>query len=287
MFCGLIIKPSQKVKLDPTQGEILHLSQACLSEPKDNGRVYVQAIENNKAITICSLQKGTIEHASLDLFLSTGSDIELSVIGKNEVHISGFYEPDMHEEDEFDDEDAMIGVSDEEEEEVKDGSNRNLKRKIQHSEDSTEEDLGEDEEIDSDEADELDLENLMDDEDNDEDEDNNEDDEDDEDGDSEKEEPPVPIKNTNKQSSTSQKTKKSEVQEPVKKKVKPDSTQNKADQAYENSIIEFLKKNGRTNLAMIGNKIKKPEGVTKKLGAFIAERCNLFKVENNMISLIK
>lgn len=303
MFCGLIIKPGQKVKLDSTQGEILHLSQACLSEPKDNGRVYVQAIDNGNAYTICSLQKGTVEHASLDLFLSTSAEIELSVIGKNEVHISGFYEPEMDEED-FDDEDALMGMSDEDEEELESENNKadnkkTLKRKLpSKSDDSTDEEI-EDEEIDSDEADDLDLDELIQDNDDeeDDDEDDEDDDEDDEEEDEEKEEEeeeeePVKVssvKNKNKQSAStiSQKAKSSDSQPPSKKSRVESKSQSKPDQLYEESIVDFLKKNGRTNMAMIGNKIKRPEGVSKKLGSFIAERTDLFKVENNMISLIK
>ena len=313
MFCGLIIKPGQKVKLDSTQGEILHLSQACLSEPKDNGRVYVQAIDNGNAYTICSLQKGTIEHANLDLFLSTSAEIELSIIGKNEVHISGFYEPEMEED--FDDDDALMGMSDEEEDEEEEeeeeeeepelesskiDNKKSLKRKLpSKSDESTEEEI-DDEEIDSDEADDLDLDELIQDNDEDDDEDGDEDsDEDDEDDlddldddeeEEEEEEEPVKApstKNKNKQSSTSQKTKSSDSQPPSKKSRLESKSQSKPDQLYEESIIDFLKKNGRTNMAMIGNKIKRPEGVSKKLGSFIAERTDLFKVENNMISLVK
>ncbi|KAH8582795.1 nuclear factor NF3 [Cryptosporidium sp. chipmunk genotype I] len=298
MFCGLIIKPGQKIKLDSTQGEILHLSQACLSEPKDNGRVYVQAIDGGNAYTICSLQKGTIEHASLDLFLSTSADIELSVIGKNEVHISGFYEPEMEED--FDDEDALMGMSDEEDEEQleledsKVENKKNLKRKLPtKSDESTDEEV-DDEEIDSDEADDLDLDELIQDNDDDEDEDDGDDEDDDEedldDLDDEEDEEPVKVpstKNKNKQSSGSQKIKSSDSQPPSKKSRVESKSQSKPDQLYEESIIDFLKKNGRTNMAMIGNKIKRPEGVSKKLGSFISERTDLFKVENNMISLVK
>ncbi|KAJ1604746.1 putative apicomplexan-specific protein [Cryptosporidium canis] len=302
MFCGLVIKPGQKVKLDSTQGEILHLSQACLSEPKDNGRVYVQAIDNGNAYTICSLQKGTVEHANLDLFFSTSAEVELSIIGKNEVHISGFYEPEMDEED-FDDEDALMGMSEEEEEleleSSKTGNKKSMKRKLSKSDDSTDEEI-EDEEINSDEADDLDLDELI--QDDDDEDDGDEDDLDDEDeddvldeeeeDDDEEEEEVVKApsnKNKNKQSvsAQAQKAKAADAQPPSKKSRVEPKSQSKPDQLYEESIIEFLKKNGRSNMAMVGNKIKRPEGVSKKLGSFIAERSNIFKVENNMISLVK
>ncbi|KAF7456260.1 nuclear factor NF3 [Cryptosporidium felis] len=310
MFCGIIVKPGQKVKLDSTQGDILHLSQACLSEPRDNGRVYLQAIDDGKAFTICSLQKGTVEHANLDLFLSTSTGIELSVIGKNEVHVSGFYEPEV-DEDDFDDEDALMELSDEDIEDIDDpkaeGSEstnkesrtenkKNLKRKLPtKSEDSTDEEI-EDEEIDSDEADDLDLDELV--QSNDDDEEDEDDEDEDDDGDEDndfeedddEEEEPVRIpatSNKNKQSNLSQKTRPVETQPPSKKSKTEARSQSKPDQIYEESIVDFLKKNGRTNMAMIGNKIKRPEGVSKKLGSFIAERSDVFKVENNMISLVK
>lgn len=301
MFCGLIIKPGQKVKLDSTEGEILHLSQACLSEPKDNGRVYVQAIDNGNAYTICSLQKGTVEHANLDLFFSTSAEIELSVIGKNEVHISGFYEPEM-DEDEFDDDDALMEMSEEEDEdeleledETKKSDKKSLKRKLPTKpEESTDEEI-EDEEINSDEADDLDLDELIqgdDDEENEDDDDDEEDDLDEEDDEEDEEEEEIvkapSTKNKNKQSAStvSQKAKSVAAQPPSKKNRVEAKSQSKPDQIYEESIIDYLKKNGRSNMAMIGNKIKRPEGVSKKLGSFIAERTNLFKVENNMISLV-
>ncbi|KFG39945.1 nuclear factor NF3, partial [Toxoplasma gondii p89] len=106
MFYGVVVKPGQTVTLSPEDGgEVLHLSQVCMPQPKDGGRTYVQVIQEGKTYSVCMLQKDKLEFTSLDLFLSTRQGITIKTEGgKNEVHLTGYFEPDAEGLDSDEDE---------------------------------------------------------------------------------------------------------------------------------------------------------------------------------------
>ena len=54
--------------------------------------------------------------------------------------------------------------------------------------------------------------------------------------------------------------------------------------SYEKDLVAFLTKHGKTSMAIIGTRVKKPSGVPK-LGQFIAERPKVFKKAGNDIEL--
>lgn len=91
-FWGCVLKPGSKQKVENPEGDILHLSQACLHDPKD-GKNYVQAIVAGKAYSIACLEKGRKEHDSFDLFFNP-QECCFSNSGKSEVHLTGYFEPD-------------------------------------------------------------------------------------------------------------------------------------------------------------------------------------------------
>ena len=53
---------------------------------------------------------------------------------------------------------------------------------------------------------------------------------------------------------------------------------------YRNALIEFLKKNGPTPLASLGQKVKKPASLPK-MAAFLKANPNTFSVEGGKCSL--
>lgn len=54
--------------------------------------------------------------------------------------------------------------------------------------------------------------------------------------------------------------------------------------AYKNSLVEFLKKNGPTPLASLGQKVKKPASLPK-MAAFLKAHSNVFSVEGGKCAL--
>eukprot|EP00927_Polykrikos_kofoidii_P006608 TRINITY_DN12679_c0_g1_i2.p1 TRINITY_DN12679_c0_g1~~TRINITY_DN12679_c0_g1_i2.p1 ORF type:complete len:247 (+),score=72.14 TRINITY_DN12679_c0_g1_i2:68-808(+) len=105
-FWGCTLKPGQKEKVESSKGNILHLSQACLHDPKD-GKNYIKAEVEGKTYAVACLEKGKSEHESFDLFFNP-SQCAFSSSGKSEVHLTGYFEPDegddLEEEEEEEEE---------------------------------------------------------------------------------------------------------------------------------------------------------------------------------------
>jgi nucleophosmin 1 len=97
-FWGCVLKPGQTKKVESPEGEILHLSQACLAEPKD-GKNYVQATVDGTTFNIACLEKGKKEHDSFDLFFDPTA-CAFANKGTSDVHLTGYFEPDDGEDDE-------------------------------------------------------------------------------------------------------------------------------------------------------------------------------------------
>jgi len=301
MFYGLILKPGVPVSVDTDLGEVLHISQACLNAPKGAGNTYVKIKDGQSTYAVCCLQKDTQEHASLDLFVQSESSPTFVAEGPNEVHLLGYWEPNPSLSDEDDDEGMSglmgdEGVSESDEEEM-DVAERFVKK------------LPSIEELGDDESDE------------------EEDEEEDEPAEVAKpkalpagasankqkpgqkggEKPQQQNKNQVPQPKAKGGPKASpkanEVQqgqkrkadaapaaEPASKQVKP-ATPAKADggneEKFQADLTEYLSKNGRTSMSELGSKVKKPAGVAKKIGVFLKERKDIFKIEGNNVELLK
>mmetsp|Transcript_45141 Transcript_45141/g.97983 ORF Transcript_45141/g.97983 Transcript_45141/m.97983 type:complete len:211 (+) Transcript_45141:26-658(+) len=103
-FWGAIIKPGQRVTVSDSQGDLLHLSQACLSNPKGEGKTYLKVEHGKKELTLACLVKDTQEHCHLDLFFSVAEVTVFHVEGKNDVHLTGYFEPTVREDSEDEEE---------------------------------------------------------------------------------------------------------------------------------------------------------------------------------------
>jgi len=292
MFYGLVLKPGVPVSIDSDLGEVLHISQACLSDPKGNGKTYVKIKEGDSTYAICCLQKDSQEFASLDLFLQAATAPSFVAEGTNEVHLIGYWEPNPSLSDE-DDDDEMAGLmesdgvseSDEDDPEELERLQRMLP---QISMEETDEEEDEDDEVEA--------------------------------------APPVVAskpkalpagasankqkpgqkggdKPQPKQSAQSkaapkasdaqqgQKRKAADVPaaEPAAKQAKgaaaPAKAEGGGEEKFQADLIEYLKKNGRTSMSELGSKVKKPAGVAKKVGVFLKERKDTFKIDGNNVQL--
>ena len=104
-------------------GEVLHISQVCMSKPVDNNRTYLKIVQGSQSFAACVLQKDKVESCSVDLFLSAREGIQLALEGgKNELSVIGYFEPEPESESEGEDDMAGFGEDSEEESDEEDVS---------------------------------------------------------------------------------------------------------------------------------------------------------------------
>jgi nucleophosmin 1 len=284
-------------------GEVLHISQACLNAPKGSGNTYVKIKDGQSTFAVCCLQKDTQEHASLDLFVQAESSPSFVAEGPNEVHLLGYWEPNPSLSDEEDDDEGMSGLMGDEgvsesDEENEEEMERFAKKLPNIEELGDEESDEEDDEEDLEEPVEVAKPKAL----------------------------PVGGASANKQkpgqkggdkpqqqnknqvpppkakAGPKASPKANEVQQGQKRKAtdgpaaEPAAKQAKAatpakveggEEKFQADLTEYLTKNGRTSMSELGSKVKKPAGVAKKIGVFLKERKDVFKIEGNNVELLK
>ncbi|EDL47458.1 Mitotic apparatus protein p62, putative [Plasmodium vivax] len=315
MFYGKVIKADETVVPEIKDGySVIHLSRACLNNPEDEGKLYVQVEDANGCYNICCLQKNVCEDTALDIFLMLDNEVKLKTSGsKNEVHIVGYYEVSFgqdHLDDEDEEDEELEGEDDEyENEEVRmltrkntlknslaNGFGKKKKKNSLDEDDETnvgnndDEDDEDDEDDDDDDDDDEDEEGEdddddEDDEDDDDEEDDDEDDEEDEEDDDDEDDDDGTKNKGDKKKNGPKKNKNKRALDnkndgPSKKSKLFDESQ------YEKDLVAFLKKNGKCKLPELG-KVKKPEGLKMKLGFFIKKHSNVFKfdADSQVVSL--
>lgn len=298
------LKPGQTVKVTPEDGgEVLHISQVCMSKPVDNSRTYLKIVQGSQSFAACVLQKEKQESCSVDLFLSAREGIQLALEGgKNELSVIGYFEPEPESDSEGDDEMAGFGEDSEEEseedvsEDETDGMSAPVDGRIEdldaQEDEAKKKAKGANKKVQALKALQAAAANDDDDEDDEEGDDDEdeqsesgdesgEDDEegsDDEEEESESEPAPAPQDNKRKAQQQQQGNKKAKTQA-----AEPSS--NKGDEAtYKTALVDFLKKNGPTPLATLGQKVKKPASLPK-MAAFLKAHANVFAVEGGKCSL--
>jgi len=90
-FWGCVLKPNVKTKVDKSEGDVLHLTQACLQSPKE-GKNYVNAEVAGVSYALACLEKGKEEHNGFDLLFNSKQLAFLNK-GQSEVHLTGYFEP--------------------------------------------------------------------------------------------------------------------------------------------------------------------------------------------------
>ncbi|GBE58519.1 nuclear factor NF3 [Babesia ovata] len=131
MLFATVIAPGATVTPKDDLASIVHLSHVCLNEPKNNEKTYLQLVDGSKTFNLCCLQKDVHESANLDIFFSVTGNVKLTTKGgKNEVHVTGYFEP---EEESYvsdsDDEDIDDEEGGEDEEEGSEDEEPAAKRK--------------------------------------------------------------------------------------------------------------------------------------------------------------
>ncbi|XP_053991758.1 nucleolin-like isoform X2 [Hylaeus volcanicus] len=286
MFFGAVLKPGTSFTPEVIDGEILHISQACLYNPANVERTYLEVVDDDETYAACVLQKEKQESVSLDLYLngSNGSKLQISG-GRNEVHIVGYYEP----QDGSDSEDISVSEPDGYDFDNDDSSSENVNSNRCKPISSSKADKGADDEDDEDDDDEDD-----DDEEDDEEDDDENDDDDDENAESDaasdeqmsgkqnelkqnsktKEARPE----SNKRHSNSTVSKPSKMAKRERGKMSPEAE-------FEKQIVDYLKSSGRVMISQLAGKIRKPDSLkTMRYQAFLKSKPS-FKVDGQYVSL--
>jgi len=100
-FWGTVVKPGTWATGKAPEGEILHVSQACLHDPKP-GKTYLQIQVNGATYTVACLEKDKREHDALDLMFAPEDAPKFSAKGSSEIHLVGYLEPEQASDGESD-----------------------------------------------------------------------------------------------------------------------------------------------------------------------------------------
>lgn len=122
--------------LEDGEYPVLHLSNCSLSKDakKDGGKSHItismkEAGKELKNLNIAILTPDRVDMQPLDLYLNVSQNITISCSGKNEVHLSGYFEPNNTMDD------AMYGQEDMEDDEEEEDD---IADKLQNNSDSDE-----------------------------------------------------------------------------------------------------------------------------------------------------
>ena len=103
MFWGTVIKQGKPFIMDKDDlSRVIHISNASLGINPSSGRNTLLAVGGPQKIVLGALEKDKRDHILVDLFIRYEQEIQLQVIGKSEIHLSGFYEPVDETSDEED-----------------------------------------------------------------------------------------------------------------------------------------------------------------------------------------
>ena len=279
MFWAVSLKAGASHTLKDEEGALLHLSTACLHDPKDASKGSLQIKTEEGTFTLAVLDKER-PMASFDLFFNTMAPPTFFNNSKNELHLTGYFE--MNGEAEDDMMDDMSDVSEEEEESVPMKKIEGPKKAVSKAPASESEDEEDEDDEDDDEDDEeiaSDMEGMSD----------LDDDEDDEED--EEDEAPAPVKAAPaKAAAKSAPTKAApKAAASVLGKRSADAAapaakvQKTSADSYTQQVVQFLKTAGKTTVGMIGAKVKKPEDLPK-LKQFLLTRKE-FKISGDNIEL--
>ena len=101
MFWGCIVTESKPYKIpSDSEYELLHLSNAALGKSSDQGKTYFMLDIGQKTYTLGCLQKDKVEMVSLDIFVKVSQKVKITVVGKGELHMTGYFEVADQDDDE-------------------------------------------------------------------------------------------------------------------------------------------------------------------------------------------
>jgi len=285
-FWGCVLSPGQKKTVESPEGEILHLSQACLHNPQD-GKNYIQAEVNGTTYSIACLEKGKKEHDSFDLFFDP-TTCAFKNQGKSEVHMTGYFEPDEGDDEGSEEEapkaaaapakspksspkvEAKSSPKVEAKNSPKVAAKESPKVVAKTSPKAAAKAAPVEDDDDSDE--DMDLQELM------------EEGEESELEESEEEDAtPEPVK---KGANTKRKAESAPAAAPPAKKAasSPKAAPAGGEQAgYVKALADFLKKNGKTSISQLGSKVQRPKDCPK-MKVIFSQNPDKFNVQGDSVS---
>jgi len=223
-FWGCVLKPGQKNKINISESDVLHLSQACLHQPA-GGKNHLQVTAQGATYSIAILEKDKKEHETFDLFFDS-ADTVFSCKGNSEVHLTGYIEP-TDEGMEDSEEEELVAPRSSPKASPKAASPKASPKKSPVAPPSDDDD---------------------------------EEDEEDEEEEEESPEPPPAKKVKTAPTSPSKTAPGSPKTTPGSPSAGPAKG---AVDAYVLKMVKFLKDNGATNIGLLGSKVQRPEGVPK------------------------
>lgn len=116
MFWGTVLKQGVNYKLADSQVDVVHISNVALGAGGD-GKTTVYAKVGGEEFVLVNLERSKLEQTPLDLYFRVDQKVEFGVKGKGEVHLSGYVEPEVDEDDLSEDEEEDVEAEDSEEEE--------------------------------------------------------------------------------------------------------------------------------------------------------------------------
>lgn len=246
-FWGCVLKPGQKKPVNIGSSDVLHLSQACLYDPKP-GKNYLQVEVEGKTFNIACLEKDKRDHDGFDLFFEANASFKNN--GATEIHLMGNIEPaDMNDEGEESEEEEgseQQGIPQQKASSPK--PTLHIKAGAMGSESDDGLELG------------------------------------DEEGEESEEESPaqqtLPPKSSPKRKAVD------EPPGPPAKKAQsegPDPALAAEKEAYVQKLCAYLKANGKTNVGQLGSKVPRPNGVPK-LKAIFEQHKDKFNVVGDMVT---
>ena len=119
MLWGCVVSEGKPYALSKdSQYELLHISNAALSRSSEPGKCYLLITKGKETFTLAVLQKDKVESFGLDIYVRASQGITLTVSGKGEVNVTGYFEPgeEVDQEEDAFLEGALYKDSDEDEE---------------------------------------------------------------------------------------------------------------------------------------------------------------------------
>jgi len=117
MLWGSIVAEGKAYALPKdSEYELLHISNAALSKTSEAGKTHLMISKGKETYTIGVLQKDKVESVVMDIYVRASQEITLTVSGKGEVHVTGYFEPTGMDVESEDEDAFMEGRLDEEEE---------------------------------------------------------------------------------------------------------------------------------------------------------------------------
>jgi len=258
------VKPGQKHPVKIEDSDVLHLSQACLHEPKD-GKNYLQVEVDGTSYSIACLEKGKREHDCLDLFFDS-KKTSFTCKGNSEIHLMGYIEPSDLGSEGSESESQQVVTKAVSPKKVVASSPKitatspKTSPKAAPVAEESDDDFSEDEEEEEEQM-ASDGDSFMEDE--------------EEESESPAQPPAKPAQSPKRQAP-------SEPQAPAAKKAKGEVSGE--EKAYVQKLVDYLKANGKQNGGQLGSKVPRPAGVPK-MKAVLETHKDKFSVVGDVISL--